>query len=134
MCADPRQAERDALAELTIEVPTVLPPEPPAIKAEPDRGGKDPDHDWKGAISYAGKRVLERGHALDRHERNSKPNYQRGVELMETWFVKVKKDPQPPTIDSIRRWIRNNRSHVSWWWDEEQVAQLLRTGPNRSQP
>ena len=102
MCADPQQAERDALAELTIGVPTVLPPEPPAIKAEPDRGGKRIlDHDWEGAISYAGKRVLERGRALDRRERNSKPNYQRGVELMETWFVKVKKRRgRPPSTVS----------------------------------
>ena len=151
MCADPRQAERDALAELTIEAPNnnietqVKPPEPEVApdsdadpqpgpqpesnlvpEAEPvrDLGGREPEHAWGDAADYVEGIIKKEKRPLPR-KKDGSPNIARGVALMMEYF---KDEPEPPKERSVRRWIKrqDNWPRTSKWWDDNIVAHLLR--------
>jgi hypothetical protein len=82
MCADPRQAERDALAELTIDALTVSPPpppKPPPIPVAPNSGPPPPippskrkrskprHRDWKPIRKHFVPHVAKHGKWLNPH-------------------------------------------------------------------
>lgn len=90
-------------------------------EAEPARhpGGTEPVHNWEMAACHVDGIVDDKvqGRKPLPRNKNGKPVVQRAIDLMKDYFKQY--DPPSPEDRSIRRWIKDNPSRTSKWWDAE---------------